>query len=126
MSCLAESYLDEPSPLGSQAIADARELAKPTVAKILTILSQFRLVNGTPGPKGGYWLAKPPSEISLLDIVSVFENTEGVPMCPFGPNWCGNGNSCPLHEDYLRLNQTICDFLRNKKLDVFAKESLGN
>ena len=59
----AISYLATAAPenrlVGSAEIAEARELSRPLVAKILTILSREGIVAGTPGPSGGYRLARP-------------------------------------------------------------------
>jgi Rrf2 family iron-sulfur cluster assembly transcriptional regulator len=91
----AVSYLaavDSESRLaGSAEIAESREISRTLVAKILTILSRAGIVAGTPGPSGGYRLARPAGEISLLDVVRVFEDLDDRVMCPFGPNWCGHG-----------------------------------
>src|SRR5262245_50244164 len=72
------SYLAaEPSRrAGSREIAEARNISRALTAKLLTKLAAARLVNGQPGPGGGYTLAKEPEEISLFDIVSLFEQVE--------------------------------------------------
>ena len=57
-------------------IADARGLQRPFVAKLLSALSQAGVVSGSPGPEGGYALAKPPAEIRLRDVWLVFERPE--------------------------------------------------
>lgn len=71
----AISYLaavDSESRLaGSAEIAGSREISRTLIAKILAILSRAGLVAGTPGPSGGYRLARPAAEISLLDVVRV-------------------------------------------------------
>ena len=52
MSRLAEMYTDQPVRQSAIEIADVRGLQRPFVAKILTVLSQAGLVNGTRGPGG--------------------------------------------------------------------------
>lgn len=59
-------------------IADARGLQRPFVAKLLSALSQAGVVSGSPGPGGGYALAKPPADIRLRDVWLVFERPEPV------------------------------------------------
>jgi Rrf2 family protein len=121
MSYLAEVYTGR-SRLSSLDIADRRNISKPLVAKLLVVLSQAGLVNGAPGPSGGYALARDPSQISLLEIVSLFEKVEDRSMCPFGPDWCGNGDPCPLHDQLVALNDRMYQFLAGTKLDAFAPE----
>ncbi len=119
MSYLAEVYPDG-SRLSSLDIATKRGLSKPLVAKLLVVLSQSGLVDGAPGPRGGYALSRDPSKISLLEIVSLFEKMEDRSMCPFGPDWCGTGDPCPLHDQLVSLNDQMYQFLAGTKLDAFT------
>jgi Rrf2 family protein len=118
MSRLAEAYAEK-RLLSSIDIARDRHLAQTLVAKLLTMLSQAGLVEGSRGPGGGYRLARAPGKISLLDIVSVFERLENRTVCPFGPEWCGKNDPCPLHDAYVRFGEQFDSFLRQTKLDVF-------
>ncbi len=121
MSVLAEHHGDAEIMLSSAAIAQARDLSQPLVAKLLTVLSTAKLVDGARGPGGGYWLARPPAEISLHDIVALFERPDKALMCPFGPNWCGNGEPCPMHDTLLRLGEEWDTYLTSTTLQVFAE-----
>ena len=89
------------------------------MAKVLTTLSSLGLVDGTRGPGGGYWLKRPPDEITLLDVVSEFERTDAGIMCPFGPNWCGSGDPCPMHDSIVRISAEWTDYLNDTTLNIF-------
>lgn len=119
MSYLAEVYDGGDTKLSSVDIAMRRNLPQTLVAKLLVVLSQAELVDGTRGPGGGYWLAKPPTEISLNDIVSRFEKSCDRLQCPFGPGWCGHGDPCPLHDKLVELDTQMSGFLENTSLAVF-------
>jgi len=119
ISYLAGTALEN-RPIGSAEIAATRELSRQLVAKILTILSHEGIVTGTPGPGGGYRLARPPSEISLLDVIKVFEDPEDRVMCPFGPNWCGKGPKCPLHDTLFEMHQQTLDRLASETFAQFT------
>ncbi len=125
MSYLAEVYDAGQTKLSSKDIAERRKLPQTLVAKLLVTLSQAGLVEGTRGPKGGYWLAKEPSEIVLYDIVVLFEKTGDRMMCPFGPGWCGNQEPCPLHDQLIELDDQLMRFLEETNLAVF-EHSGGN
>lgn len=105
---------------GSAEIAESREISKALTAKLLTQLASAGLVIGVPGPGGGYHLAKPPASISLIEIVSLFEQTVTSSVCPFGHNWCGRGDPCPLHDDIVEMVEGNTKFLENTRLDVFV------
>jgi len=120
MSRLAEVYSGGPR-LSSQDIAKARGMAHTLTAKLLTQLSQAGLVDGTPGPNGGYALAHPPANITLMQIAAVFERTNDQVNCPFGPTWCGNNEPCPIHDQLLELDSRVEDFLDNTTLERFEQ-----
>lgn len=120
ISRLAELYDPKnPERLSSQQIAEQRGLGKPLVAKVLTVLSSAGLLSGSPGPRGGYALAKPPAHITLYDVVSLFDRLDESLGCPFGPNYCGNGPRCPLHDSLESFRAALKDFLLETRLDAF-------
>jgi len=121
MSRLAEVYDGGKTRLSSGDIADTRKLPRPLVAKLLTILSQAGLVTGSPGPGGGYALARHPREIHLYDVAELFERTEDKRTCPFGPGWCGRGDPCPLHYKLVALDEQMVRFLKETSFDVFEQ-----
>ena len=122
MSRLAELYDGGKTRVSSGDIAGKRNLPRPLVAKLLTILSQARLVSGSPGPGGGYALARPPRDISLYDVAILFERGEDKRTCPFGPGWCGHGDPCPLHDDLIALDEKMVTFLRKTRFSVFERK----
>jgi Rrf2 family protein len=120
MSLLAERFDGGRTKLNSEDVARVRHLPRPLVAKLLSTLSTAGLVNGTRGPGGGYWLARDPTGITLADIAARFEReNEGV-LCPFGPDWCGVGEHCPLHDTLVLFNEQWDAFLRQTTLAVFV------
>jgi len=103
----------------SGTIAAARGISKALTAKLLTRLAFAGFVAGQPGPGGGYTLAKSPSEISLLDIASLFEQTDLPSLCPFGHGWCGHGSPCPLHDGIAEVVAFNHRFMKETFLSVF-------
>lgn len=120
MSRLAELHADPNQTVSSKQIAESRDLPVPIVAKILTTLSRGGLVSAVPGPGGGYRLAKPPVEISLKEVVDLFEKAS-VMACPYGPDWCGKQTPCPLHHSLMAFMQIHDDYQRNTNFSVFAE-----
>lgn len=119
-SYLAERYDDAGTRVSAAEIADARELSRPLVAKVLAQLSLRGITSGTTGPTGGYRLARKPGDITLFDIVESFERIDVRPMCPFGPNWCGNGEPCPLHDSINDAVEQVAGFLKSQHLGPFV------
>lgn len=119
MSRLAEVWDGGRTRLSASDIADNRVLPGPMVAKLLTALSQHGLVRGSPGPGGGYALAKPPSEITLQEVWNIFERADYSPLCPFGGGVCGVGDPCAMHDRLVSMQESVRGMLRNTTFQIF-------
>jgi Rrf2 family iron-sulfur cluster assembly transcriptional regulator len=120
MSALAEVHGTDSPTLTSTEIAKRRGIPSPFVAKVMTMLSLRGLVSGTRGPGGGYSLARPPGEITLFDIASVFQRIEE-PECPLGrAHVCSDRNACGLHVPLRQMQASIRSFLTGATLAGFA------
>lgn len=120
MSYLAERHVPGVPSISSAEVGRARKIPSALAAKLLSEAAAAGLLKGTTGPGGGYRLARPPEEIRLADIVGIFERAMTEYPCPFGPGWCGTGNHCPLHNDFLRLEESGRKFLEETTLAVFV------
>ncbi len=121
MSRLAEVYDEGRTPLSASDIADARGLQRPSVAKVLSVLSQAGLVTGSPGPGGGFVLARHPRDISIFDVFVLFERQDDSRNCPFGGGRCGVGKPCPLHNELLAVHEATNRFLHETTFENFRR-----
>lgn len=124
MSALAEKHGENKS-LSSLDIAQMRNLSQPLIAKILTTLSRAGYVIGMRGQGGGYRLGKEPSEISVFEIVDLFEGHRDTNACPFGPGWCQVKNPCPMHETLFGLKDHAEEILEKNTFAIFCKGQPG-
>ena len=120
ISYLAEKYGPEAAAVSSAEVGRARKIPTALAAKLLSQMGGAGLTLGTTGPGGGYRLARPPEKIQLSEIVALFERPMSELPCPFGEGWCGTGDPCPLHNDYLKLEENGPHFLEQTTLAVFA------
>ena len=67
------SGLSEGGVLSAAALAEFHGVSTSYLLKHLQALSGAGILDTVPGPRGGYRLAKPPEEISLLDILLAVE-----------------------------------------------------
>lgn len=65
--------------LPRRVLAEHYGLAEAYLAKHLQALTRAGLLHATPGPSGGFRLARPASEITVLDVVDAIEG----PASPF-------------------------------------------
>ena len=62
-------------------IARAASIPKELLAKILSELVKADLASSFSGPTGGFRLAKPPSKMSLAEILNVLDRRPGLINC---------------------------------------------
>ena len=93
--------------------------------KILRRLRDAELVVSTRGKSGGYSLAKPLSEIALLDVMAVTEDTMRINRCLEPDGFCsmkGVENGCAVHGFYLALQNKLDTVLSQTSIqDVIDK-----
>lgn len=61
------------NPLTAERIARAQEIPPKFLESILLQLRRGGIVHAQRGPEGGYWLARPATEISLADVIRVID-----------------------------------------------------
>lgn len=67
------------TPVTAERIARAQDIPPKFCESILLQLRRGGIVFAQRGPEGGYWLAKPVSQISLLEIIEVIDGPLGSP-----------------------------------------------
>jgi Rrf2 family protein len=67
--------------LSTKALAELHGVPKEYLSKALQALSQAGLVETALGPSGGYRLARPPGEISFLEVVEAVEGKASTFVC---------------------------------------------
>ena len=77
-------------------IAEESKVPPTYLAKVLQMLASAELIVGRRGVGGGYKLAKPASDIKMLDVINAVEPVRRITSCPLGLTDHGV-NLCPLH-----------------------------
>jgi Rrf2 family protein len=94
MACLA---LRPDELVATPTLAGQTKVPPNYLAKVLQQLSGAKLITGRRGVGGGYKLAKPASQIRLLDVINAVTEVRRITTCPLGlPNH--GPNLCPLHK----------------------------
>jgi Rrf2 family protein len=60
-------------PVKGERLAEAQDIPLQFLEHILLELKHARLVQARRGAKGGYWLARPPEEITVADVIRAVE-----------------------------------------------------
>jgi FeS assembly SUF system regulator len=97
--------------LSAADLAERARLEPPTVAKVLKPLAHAGLVEGFRGASGGYRLARPASQISLIAIVEAIEGPLGMTECSGEHSSCEHEPHCGVQSHWRRINDVIADAL---------------
>jgi FeS assembly SUF system regulator len=97
-------------------LAERAHLELPTVSKLLKTLAQAGLVQSYRGSAGGYRLAKPAADISLIQIVEAIEGPLEMTECSGEHSLCEHENHCGVRSKWLRINDVVANALRGVSL----------
>lgn len=92
-----------PTPCTTQQIAEATQVPRAYLSKVLQRLTEQGLVRSQRGAGGGVALACDPAEIDILSIVNAVDPIGRIESCPLGLA-SHRERLCPLHE---RLDKAI-------------------
>ena len=87
-------------------------LPRDFMAKVFQRLVRAGLLRSAKGRGGGFSLAHPPHEITLLQIVEATEGPQAYDRCVVGLEKCTDHMPCPQHDLYKPIRQRIKDYLR--------------
>lgn len=88
--------LPEGASISSSIIARETKVPQGYLSKVLRDLVVADLVVSQRGPNGGFTLARPASQITILDVVNAVEPLKRIASCPLGnPKHI---TLCPLHQ----------------------------
>ncbi|NOT85892.1 MAG: SUF system Fe-S cluster assembly regulator [Methylococcaceae bacterium] len=108
-------------------IAEATDIALPTVAKILKLLVNAQIVTSARGAKGGYLLARPPEKITVAVIIYALEGPIAITECSISADHCEQSNGCKIRANWGLINQTIYNALEAITLaDMIVPVALPN
>jgi Rrf2 family iron-sulfur cluster assembly transcriptional regulator len=81
-------------------IANSTNIPPGTLRHILDRLRRAHLVSAQPSRQGGFLLARPSDQITVLDVVEAFEGSLEVSECPFGHGPCIQAGQCAMHSTW--------------------------
>lgn len=109
----------------SDEIADKLQIPKEFVSKILQSLTESGIVDSKKGKSGGFLLAKNPSKIRLIDIVTAIDGLDLFNRCVLGFPNCSPDQPCPVHDKWGELRTKAYNMLTDETLDKFKEKTLN-
>ncbi len=94
-------------PIELKEIAKEENISLKYLEQVINPLRTGGLVKSIRGSKGGYSLAKPPSEICLYDVVEVLEGPVHLIECLRDSKACQKVSSCVTREIWKEVSEAI-------------------
>jgi Rrf2 family transcriptional regulator, iron-sulfur cluster assembly transcription factor len=110
--------------ISSDEIAKKLNIPKEFVSKILQSLTESGIVDSRKGKSGGFFLAKDPFRIRLIDIVAAIDGLGMFNNCVLGFPNCSPENPCPLHSKWGELRTKAYNMLTDETIDTFKESTL--
>jgi Rrf2 family protein len=88
-------------------IAKAMQIPKSFLAKILQRLVRHHILQSMRGVKGGFMLAKKPSEITLLAVMEAIQGPAGINVCAIDSKRCRRSSTCSVHPIWVDIRKEV-------------------
>ncbi len=116
------STLDKNLLVNSGYVSDTLKVPKEFVSKVMQTLTNDGIIGSKKGHNGGFYLAKDPSEIKLIDIVKSLDGLSVFDQCVLGFPGCSHEKPCPVHDTWGKIRDEAFKMLSEQTLaDVTDK-----
>ena len=109
-------------PILVKDISRRQEVSDRYLEQILTPLKAAGLVRVVRGARGGFALARPPSEIRLIEIVQIMEGSTAPVECVDHADSCSRSVSCVTREVWTDLKSAIDGVLESVTLQSLVEK----
>jgi Rrf2 family transcriptional regulator, iron-sulfur cluster assembly transcription factor len=94
------------------AISERQQISIAYLEQLFMKLRRAGLVHAARGPKGGYQLARPASEITVAEVMAAADESVRMNRCSLeGTDWCLGTERCATHDLWRALGDHISAFL---------------
>jgi Rrf2 family protein len=116
--------------LHTGVIAEQEGIPKKFLEQILLELKRAKLVNSRQGVGGGYYLVKPPAEISVADVYRLFDGPIALTPCASLYFYercedCKDETTCYLRKEFIAIREKTRVIMSETTLQSFLDNKAG-
>ena len=112
---------DEDGRCKARQIAEDMDISENYLPQILSNLVRAAIVISSAGPDGGYALARPASDISLLEVIEAAEGDIRSRECVLRGGPCRWDGHCAVHEPWARAQEAMIGQMRSTTFAEIAR-----
>lgn len=120
---LALENAEGPVPLAR--LAEKQRLSVKYLENLFQSLRSAKLVVAARGPRGGYRLARPAGEITVLEIAQALDGRIHLVECVANPRFCDEIAHCRTHRLWGELSRVLEGRMAAITLEGLAHDDLG-
>lgn len=104
-------------------ISKEQEVPRNYLSKIMQRLAAAGLVKSRRGPKGGFTLARPAEDITLLEAIEAVEGPIHLNVCLIRKGECPRDATCPVHPVWKEAQRKLSEVLGGKTIAQLVKDA---
>ncbi len=117
---------EEKRKIGIKEVSKELDIPTPFLGKILQTLAKNKMLLSTKGPNGGFSLARPANEITLLNIIEIIDGLDLFNDCLIGLRSCSatahDDVQCPIHHKYWPISKQFYDLFNTETIKSLSDE----
>ena len=114
--------------ISNKNLAERNNIPPRFLEQIMLTLKHGRVVRSQKGPQGGYYLARPPEEIDLAEVVRLLDGPLAPVSCvseiAYEPCGCPDMDTCGLRRVMQEVRDVVAEIMESTTLaDLIAEKS---
>ena len=114
------------SSTSAREIAEQYDIPIELMAKVLQRLVRIGLLASTQGTRGGYALGRPPTAISVADVIEAIDGPFTVTACSTENNDCEQFSKCSIRDPLWQIRERIAAALGTVTIAEIAVENVSS
>ena len=110
------AFHQEEEPVLLKGIARRQQISLRYLEHLITPLLAAGIIRSTRGVRGGVWLAKPPQEIKLSEVIRLLEGSIAPVDCVNNPAICDRSEFCVTRDIWSELKKAMDAVLESTTL----------
>ncbi len=122
LCCIAEQKQEV---ISADQLVKSLDMPRPFLRKILQILNKEGLLNSTKGKGGGFALAVSPGEITITDVMKIFQGPIRLNECKFKKSDCPYISDCLLRKKIVEIEKEVIAKLKAITIASIIKKEVS-
>jgi Rrf2 family protein len=115
------NYKDAPL-ISAKELSENLEIPYKFLTKIMTELVRVGFIDSIRGREGGFKFLKKASEITVDDVLSLFNDSIKDEECILGIGYCNTNCKCALHDKWVKSKMQLQKMFKESTIEHIAGE----